>query len=180
MKKFILILMVLSLSIFAFGCSKCSKGSKTANSNSKGRTFNASDMKNRLKTNIDSLVTDGTITQTKEDKILSALTSNMQKKSNQNKGTGKRQSMFQNSLDPLVKDGTITQAQADTIIQKISQGRQRNGNDQSGNQSSSNDSISGDYSQYGNEFQDGSQTYGNDQNGSDSQNSSGNYSITEL
>lgn len=85
LKKIVTCVLIVSFSaVIISGCGKASTtttaSASTSNKTNKSKNFaqNSEQMKQRMQDNIKSLVTDGTITQDQADKIITALTSNMQ------------------------------------------------------------------------------------------------------
>ena len=130
-KKQLLFLLVFSLSLFIFaGCQSKSPVNTSSSKTTNKSSFNAEAMKQKMKDSIKPLVTNKTITQAQEDKIVAALTlmnsgknnGNAQnKKSGQTKGTGNGTGMNRQltELTKLVSDKVITQAQADAVTKAI-------------------------------------------------------------
>lgn len=163
--KIITALLVFGLVTFLFaGCQSNNASAKTQGT---GRGFNQAQMKQRYSDKLKELVTNGTINQTQSDKILTALTTQMQSgfRRSQNNGQGNSQSGSQSnnqnnnqsngqgsqqnrqSFNPLIKlvqDGTITQQQADTVWQSLRGNRNGNNN---GNTNNSTNSKSSNVSQ---------------------------------
>lgn len=158
-KKSVLILFIAALFTLTFaGCqsknsSAASSSNNTTSSSKKNRSFNSTQMKQKMQNSLKTLVSKGTITQAQADKILTALTANTQRfgnrnnqqSSQQNGQSGNNQGNYNkartNPLDSLVKDGTITQAQADAVMQQIRGNYQhtgRNGNNNNSNNNSGN------------------------------------------
>lgn len=161
--SFLFASVLMTAALFA-GCSS-SKTSKDASSSKPKKSFNSSQMKTRLKSSIDSLVKDGTITQSQEDQIVTALSSGFgQRRQNQNNNSGsgsnnqngnqnnnggqngQQKGNFQNgghnfqnsALSKLVTDKVITQAQADKVTQAMSSNMRPNRNGQGAGQNQDN------------------------------------------
>lgn len=126
--KKLMFLLVFSLSFFIFvGCqSKASTNdSKTNTGNNK--IFNSDAMKKQMQTSINPLVSNKTLTQVQEDKIVAALIpsntkknntngNSQSKKSGQGSGTkGVKANREEVALTKLVTDKVITQVQADAV-----------------------------------------------------------------
>lgn len=141
----------------------CQNNNASAQTSGNGRGFNQAQMKQRYSDKLKELVTNGTINQTQSDKILTALTTQMQNgfKRSQNNGQGNSQSGNQsnsqnsnqsngqgnqqnrqsfNPLTKLVQDGTITQQQADTVWQSLRANRNGNSNNTVNNSANSTNS----------------------------------------
>ena len=145
-KNIVICLITVCMSAAVFiGCQSKSITSSTSKS-----TTSSDDRKTQIQNSIKSLVTDGTITQSQSDKIVTALTS--KPTGNQQGGQPSGQASSQSNSKPsgkpgdnqnegqkpknsplskLVSDGTITQAQADAVMQKLGKGS-RGSNGQSG------------------------------------------------
>lgn len=153
------IICILAVSISAVLIAGCQSKSSTASSadqttnkttQNDNKQSNADERKNQMQSNIDSLVTAGTITKDQGDKILEALTANRPEKGNSEDtqqssgGQGSTQNSGQppkgnNPLSKLVSDGTITQAQADAVMKNMRKNSPSNNNQSS--QSSNNQST---------------------------------------
>jgi len=125
-KKQLLFLLVFSLSLFIFAGCQSKSPVNTSSSKTTNKSFNVGAMKQKMQDSIKPLVTNKTITQAQEDKIVAALTlmnsgknnGNAQnKKSGQTKGTGTNKQLTE--LTKLVSDKVITQAQADAVTKAI-------------------------------------------------------------
>ena len=131
--------LAVALIVALSGCQK--------NTQSTAGTNNPQKMQQQIKTGMQSLVSDGTLTQAQADKVEAALESMEKRIANRPSGgrsgswNGSRPSFAGGSggmrrfspLASLVSDGTITQSQADTVMQRIfgtafgGQNRQGNG-----------------------------------------------------
>lgn len=155
--KIITALLVFGLVTFLFA--GCQSNNASAKTQGNGRGFNQEQMKQRYSDKLKELVTNGTINQTQSDKILTALTTQMQggfrrsqsngqgnsesgnQSNNQNSAQGNQQNRQSfNPLSKLVQDGTITQQQADTVWQSLRGNRNGNKNGSSNNSTNSNSS----------------------------------------
>lgn len=141
--KILIVIAIVSMSIFSFVGCQSKDASNAGGGTQQGRKFDKSAMEKRIKTNLDSLVKAGTITDDQSSKILTALTTRTQgtkgnggqgneagKKSN---GSGRRNG-GSNALNDLVKQGVITQTQADTVMKSVMGNRQNNNNASESNQ----------------------------------------------
>ena len=130
--KKLMFLLFLSLSIFIFaGCQSKAAANDSKGNNRNNKSFSASDMKNKMKDSINPLVINKTLTKVQEDKILAALTTTSNKKTNasgnsqtpksgQESGAqGSRTNMQTTVLNKLVTDKVVTKAQSDAVTKVI-------------------------------------------------------------
>ena len=135
-----IIICILAISISAVLIAGCQ--SKTTTTSSANGTTNKTTQGNsrqpnadEMKSNIDSLITAGTITKDQGDKIIEALTANRPQRGNAqgapkangeqgNTQNGGQRPKGNSPLSKLVSDGTITQAQADAVMQNMRKGSQ--------------------------------------------------------
>lgn len=158
--KIVALLMVVTACIALFsGCGNSTASAQSSNAASNNqKKFNKDDVKKRYEEKLQALVKDNTITQDQSNKILGALTSNINngrpgRKNNDansnnaneaenatnknNNGTGRTRN---NPLSKLVEDKVITQDQADKVMNSIREGmgNRRNSNNTNGNGNISN------------------------------------------
>ena len=144
-KKYILLFLFGTSLLLFNGCSTQSNNASAPATGNSTTTSTSSinysaKMQERIKTDIDSLVKDGTLNQSQDDKIIGVLTStstfNRDKQqynqNNQNSGNtpNKRVDPRVTALDKLVKDGTINQTQEDAVLKKIVRTRNKTQNNQ--------------------------------------------------
>ena len=144
--KILIIISILSMSMLTFaGCQSSSSSSSSTASSGQGKKFDRSAMQQKMKTNLETLVKAGTITEDQSSKILTALTAKPQG-SQGNSGQGNntnassngsgRRFGSSNALNDLVKQGVITQAQADAVKKSVMGNRQNHNNGNNSNGSS--------------------------------------------
>lgn len=131
-KKKLIFLLVFSLSFFIFvGCQSKAAANDSKRSTGNNKNFNTADMKKKMQDSINPLVVNKTLTKAQEDKIVAALTSTNNKKTNASSNSqtpksgqatgaqGERTNMQTTALNKLVTDKVITKAQSDAVTKVI-------------------------------------------------------------
>ncbi|SMC27350.1 hypothetical protein SAMN02745134_03136 [Clostridium acidisoli DSM 12555] len=127
--KILIVIAIVSMSIFSFVGCQSKDASNAGGGTQQGKKFDKSAMEKRIKTNLDSLVKAGTITDSQSSKILTALTTRTQgNEAGKGSNGGGRRNGGSNALNDLVKQGVITQTQADTVMKSVMGNRQNNNN----------------------------------------------------